>query len=669
MPGIVLFQTNFSSGELDPLLRARTDLEQYQNALEEATNVVVQPQGGVRRRDGTKFVYDFGSSFTKFKLISFEYSTTDSYMLVVVAGRIYVFKAGVLQTNINSSGNDYITATAITAGMIDELNFTQAVDTLILVHEDLEPQRLVRNSDTSWTLGALPLSYIPQYAFTISTTAGTSYTHDHLEPSGSSGNITLEAHATGGHSASNIFTSSASTYIGQYITVTPFGRLRVVDKISDSKLSVYCETPLFDNSDIPAANWEFETGYEDTWSASRGWPRSTSFHESRLYFGGTTTRPNTIWGSRVVDFFNFDPGTALDDEAVEATINTNQLNVINHIISGPDLQIFTTGGEFIVSQPVNEPVTPSSFLIKRQTSLGSRAGIPIEDLDGATIFIQRQGKSITSFQFRDTTASYGTQPLSVLSSHLLKDPVDMAARRSSSTDETDRLYIVNGEDGSMAVYSILASQNVVAPSRFTTNGEYIAVGVEVATTFVVVKRNINGTDVYYLEQFDESVTTDSALTGGAASSVNVTHLEGEEVDIIRDGVVEAAQTVPATPFTVTFDRAATSSYEVGLDFTVTIKTMPAEPRMSGMSVQGVKKRILQVDALLFETQNMKINDQLVAFRQFGAGVLDEPVEEFTGTKTLHSLLGYSTTGQITVTQSNPLKLTLLGMEYKMSVGA
>ena len=30
MPGIVLFQTNFSSGELDPLLRARTDLEQYQ---------------------------------------------------------------------------------------------------------------------------------------------------------------------------------------------------------------------------------------------------------------------------------------------------------------------------------------------------------------------------------------------------------------------------------------------------------------------------------------------------------------------------------------------------------------------------------------------------------------------------------------------------------------
>ena len=34
-------QTNFSSGELDPLLRARVDLQAYSNALEEATNVVV----------------------------------------------------------------------------------------------------------------------------------------------------------------------------------------------------------------------------------------------------------------------------------------------------------------------------------------------------------------------------------------------------------------------------------------------------------------------------------------------------------------------------------------------------------------------------------------------------------------------------------------------------
>ena len=115
---VTQFQTNFSVGELDPLLRARTDLSQYQNALEEATNVIIQPQGGLKRRDGLKFIYNFGTSFTDFKLIPFEFSVSDSYLLVLVVGRIYVFKDGTLQANINGSGNDYIAASDITAAMI-----------------------------------------------------------------------------------------------------------------------------------------------------------------------------------------------------------------------------------------------------------------------------------------------------------------------------------------------------------------------------------------------------------------------------------------------------------------------------------------------------------------------------------------------------------------------
>jgi len=166
---IIQFQTNFSVGELDPLLRARTDLQQYQNALEEATNVIIQPQGGFKRRDGLEFIYDFGSTFTDFKVIPFEFSINDSYLLVFVNQRIYVFKDGVLQTNINATGNDYIAASSITTAMLDELNYTQAVDTLILCHEDLQTKRLVRNGDTSWTLENLPLKNIPQYgyAFTV----------------------------------------------------------------------------------------------------------------------------------------------------------------------------------------------------------------------------------------------------------------------------------------------------------------------------------------------------------------------------------------------------------------------------------------------------------------------------------------------------------------------
>lgn len=669
MTKIVQFQTNFSAGELDPLLKARTDLQQYKNALEEATNVTVQPQGGVRRRDGLKFIHNFGTSFTDFKIIPFEYSTSDSYTLVFVNDRMYIFKDSVLQTNINSSGNNYLASTGVTSAMIPDLNFTQAIDTLILAHEDLETKRIVRNSDTSWTISNLPLTNIPRHAYTISTTAGSSVgAHDHLDPDGTTGNFKLHAETSGGGSQ-NIFTSSASTYIGQYINVSPFGRLRIVDKVNNNTLKVYAEVPLFNGDNILDTDWELETGYENTWSSTRGWPKSATFHEGRLYFGGAKSRPNTIWGSKVVDYFNFDVGTALDDESVEATINTSQLNSIHFLQSGVDLQIFTTGGEFVVQQSGSDPITPSNFLIKPQSRIGSKPGVPIEDLNGATIFVQRQGKSLISFQFSDTTASYGSAPLSVFSSHLLKGPSDLAIRRASSTDETDRLFIINDDDGSMTVYSILASQNVIAPSKFTTDGLFKAVGVEVDKTFVIVRRNVNGANNYYLERFDGTLTTDSATTGTTGSSVAMEHLANKGVKVIRDGVVEADKLVPSvSPYTVVFDSAATSSFEVGLSYDVTVKTMPAEPNLAGGSVQGVKKRIIQIDALVFETQNMTINSKEIAFRNFGESVLDIPVQEFTGTKTAHGFLGFSSTGQITVSQSAPLKMTLLGLEYRLSVG-
>jgi hypothetical protein len=729
---ITQFQTNFSVGELDPLLRARTDLQQYQNALEKATNVIVQPQGGIRRRDGLEFITDFGSSFTNFKLIPFEFSVTDSYLLVFVVGRIYVYKDGVQQTDINGSGNDYLAAASITSDILDDLQYTQAVDTLILCHEDLQTKRLVRNADDNWTLENLPLTNLPKYAYAFDTHQP-NFT---ITPSAVDGNITITASSvttdtgTAQAGGSNTITlKSATSYTsdddpnGMFITLTSgtgsgqtrhvedyvastkvltvypawstqpdnttgykveafaettvneyaqvtktFGRARYVEFVSSTQMKAVVEVPFFDTGDILAGEWESEHGYEDVWSNDRGWPKSATFHEGRLYFGGSKSRPNTVWGSNVIDYFNFNTGSGLDDESVEATINTNQLNSIVNIIASADLRIFTTGGEFVVIQSEDSPVTPSNFLVRPQTRLGSKPGVPIEDLNGASVFVQRQGKSLNAFQFGSTTRSYQIQQVSVLSSHLVKNPVDLAARRSTSTDESDTLFLVNGDDGSMAVYSLLVGQNVIAPSQFTTDGEFIAVAVEISDVYVIVKRTVNSATRYMLEKFNPDLTVDSAKSGGAASSVTMDHLEGKEVDIVRDGVVEPVQTVPASPYTITFESAATSSHQVGLDYTINVKTMPTEPVLASGSVQGVRKRIVQVDAILNETKDLVINGKQISFRNFGSGVLGQAVQPFTGVKTAHGILGYSATGQITLTQNVPLPMTVLGLEYKMSVG-
>ena len=734
MSRIIQIQNDFTSGELDPKLRARTDIAQYKSGLTTARNVSIQPQGGAKRRDGTKFIAALDSGAANaVRMVSFEFSVNDSYMLVFTPGKMYVFKNGAQITNINGSGNDYLTVASLTSSILPEMNWVQSADTVIVVHEDLPPTKIVRGAtDSDWTASTISFDHVPLYAFELDVHSP-QFT---ITPSAVSGNITITASSVTtdngtaqGGGADTITLKAASSFtaddqpngmfieitagtgsgqkrhvedyvastkvltvypawdtapdatsqykveafnsaaVGEYATVaTGFGRARYVEFVSATVMKAYVDIPFFDTSAIVAGDWNSEHGYEEVWSATRGYPRSVTFHEGRLFFGGTKSRPSTLFGSRVSDFFNFNPGEALADDGVEATLDTGTFNAIVDIFSGRNLQVFTTGAEFFVPQTLDEPITPSNLIVKQQTAFGMKPGIRLQNVDGSTLFIQRQGKALQEFVFSDSVQAYTSTKISLLSSHLLKSPEEMAVRVATSTDEGDRLMIVNGDDGSIACYTLLRSQNVIAPSEWTTDGEFLNIGVDVDDIYVVVKRTINSSDVYYVELFDADVLLDSAKTGGAASSVTMDHLEAETVKIIRDGVIEADQVVSGSPYTVTFATAATSSYQVGINFTPEVKTLPVEPNLSSGSLKGFKKRIFEVNAELFETQALTINGKLVPFRNFGASVLDSAVEEFTGIKTLHGILGYTYDGQITIGQTVPLKMTLLGIDYKVSAG-
>ena len=650
MPRFVNIQTNFTNGELDPLVRSRIDLDAYQNGLDTAKNVICQPQGGVTRRPGTEFITELGGSPENgVRLVHFEFSVSDSYMLAFTNNRMYVFKNKALITNINGSGNDYLTTT-IASAQLDTMCYTQSADTLIVVHEDIAPKKIVRGaSDSSWTISNISFDSIPQYRYS-DTTANPAAS---ITPADVSGTVTVTASAS-------VFTSA---HEGQYIVAEPQGRAKIVKVDSGTQVSVVTEFPFFGTSAIVNADWYIETGYENVWSASKGWPKTVTFHQGRLFFGGSKSRPSTIWGSKVGLFFDFEPVEAFDDDAVEATLDTNTFNSIVDMISGRDLQIFTTGGEFYVPQEGLVPITPSSFFLSSTSANGTREGVRVKQLESGVLFVQRQGKQLSEIAYSDTQLTYITSKISLLSGHLLKDPKRMDIRRAVATDENDLLLIVNEQDGSMAVYSLLRAQNVIAASEFVTNGEYVDVGVDITDIYTVAKRDDNGTDKYYVEVFDETVRTDSAVVGGAVASLDASHLDGQTVHVISDGLVEEDQTASSA---VTFVNTPTTSCEVGMHFDVEVKTMPLDMRMQAGTRIGFKKRIVEVNALLYETQNLVINGNLVPIRSLGSGALDSAVPEFTGTKTLHGILGYSNEGQITVTQNTPLKFTLLGLEYKMA---
>lgn len=662
MPRFVDLQTNFSTGELDPLLRARVELEQYNNALAKATNVLIQPQGGLRRRPGTKHILELPNTSTAsagngVRLVPFQFSVSDSYMLCFTHQRMYVIKNGAVVTAINGGANNYLT-TSITSDMVDDMCWTQSADTLIVVHPDLQPVRIVRGAnDATWTATTITFDSIPKYAFTLTITSSTTLGAGHLTPSAVSGNVELT-------SQNSAFTAAS---VNQYINATPQGRARIVEYVSATKVKAVTEYPFFDTTNIAQGNWEIESGYEDVWSSGKGWPRSVTFHEGRLYFGGSKSRPSTIWGSKIGLFFDFVPSESLDDDAVEATLDTNELNVITDIISSRDFQVFTTGGEFFVPQRDSDPITPLTFTFKQVSRNGIKPGTRVQSVESGSVYIQRQGKSLNEFVFTDTQATYVTQRISLLSGHLLKTPQRIAMRRAASTDESDLLMMTNEADGSMAVFSLMRSQQITSPSEFITDGRFIDVGVDVNTIYCVTKRTFNSVDRYFVEQFSDSLYTDCAFTGGSAGGVGsgLPHI-GKSLNVICDGVPQDNETVSAGG-AVTFDRESVTSYEVGLPITVYVKTMPVDIRLQTGNRVGFKKRIVEINAVVKDTQHMTINNQPVAFRLFDNPLLDLPEPTFTGIKRVNGVLGYSREQSIEVAQTLPLKMTLLGLDYRVAV--
>lgn len=655
MSRFVEIQSNFSTGELDPLLRARVDLQGYNNALAKATNVLIQPQGGLARRPGTKHILELPSAAANgVRLVPFQFSVTDSYMLCFTNQRMYVIKNGAVITNINGSGNNYLSISSLTSDIVDDMCWTQSADTLIIVHPDLQPVKLVRGgSDASWTASSITFDSIPKYAFTLSYSNPAAT----LTPSAVSGNITLTA-------SSAVFNSG---HVNQYINVTPQGRARIIQYVSTTVVNVITEYPFFNTTAVASGSWEIESGYEDVWSSGKGWPRSVSFHEGRLFFGGSKSRPSTIWGSKIGLFFEFLPSENLDDDAVEATLDTNELNVITDIISSRDFQVFTTGGEFYVPQQGTDPITPLTFTFKNVSRNGIKPGTRVQSVESGSVYIQRQGKSLNEFVFSDTQLTYITQRISLLSGHLLKGPQRIALRRASSTEEADLLLMTNTNDGSLAVFSIMRSQQITSPSEFTTDGSFIDIGVDVSSIYCVTKRTFNGSDKYFVELFGNEYFTDCAFVGGAASSKSSLPHEAKALNVICDGVPQSNETVSSG--SVTFDRASSASYEVGLPISVYVKTMPVEIKLQTGSRISLKKRIVEINAVMKDTQHMIVNNQPVAFRLFDNPLLDRAEPTFTGIKRINGVLGYAREQSIIVEQNLPLKMTLLGLDYRVAVNA
>ena len=84
--------TNFTAGELSPRLDGRNDLSKYPAGCKTLENIVIYPHGAAARRPGTQFIAEVKTSSAKTRLIPFEFSTTQTYILEFGNQYMRVFK-------------------------------------------------------------------------------------------------------------------------------------------------------------------------------------------------------------------------------------------------------------------------------------------------------------------------------------------------------------------------------------------------------------------------------------------------------------------------------------------------------------------------------------------------------------------------------------------------
>ena len=145
------------------------------------------------------------------------------------------------------------------------------------------------------------------------------------------------------------------------------------------------------------------------------------------------------------------------------------------------------------------------------------------------------------------------------------------------------------------------------------------------------------------------------------------HLVGDTVKVIRDDIIDPDQVV-GSGGSITFAGDIPTNYvEVGLDYSVEVKTMPFEPNLPSGTVQSQKRRVVEVTPVLYRSQNIAINGTQVSLTTLpssGTGA----VPTFTGPKKTMGFRGYDRDAQITITQTQPVFLTVLSLDYKVAVG-
>lgn len=646
-------QNGFQSGELSPLTFAREDIGNgglFRSAGKKIRNYIITASGAIRRRWGTEYV-DTSNANVVFH--PFVFDADERYLLVFDNAK---FTAYSLDGSYDITDEGDTTSGAVwTTAMLPELVTTQTANTMIVTHEDMRPRVILRTGLGSFTISNFNFDNIdingnnvPAQPYFNFSTKGTT-----LSFSDVTGTITVT-------SSTNLFDSS---HVNSYWRVKHGANdWKYFQITAVTNATTATATPIGASLSSTAATQNFG---EPAFSELRGYPRVCIFHSGRLWFFSTPELPNYVWASKSDLYFNFDDGEGLDGDAIFASIQSGRVNKITGASVVRHLHIFTDQAEFYVPTSLDEPVSPSNFVAVPQTRYGSKANVQPVEFDGASLYVQRNGKAIREFVFTDLEQAYSSQPISIIAEHLIDNPVRLSVVNGTINRQEQYCFICN-EDGTIAVLQSIRGDNITNFSLWSTDGEYKTVCAVDEVVFALVKRTIDNSTVYYIEAFREdryldcsSVQTDTETTDWSG----VTWLANTSVQV-RSGKYYMGEYDVDASGDVTIDSAV-ESVEIGLPYTATFESMPVALASERGSFMGEIKRLTKVSVRFDSSVACDVDGTRLIVRNVTDDLSLEPTP-FTGSKEF-ILSGYTTEGTFTIEQDLPSDLTVLG--YNLEVMA
>lgn len=492
--------TNFSSGELNPLLANRIDTPAYSNGAKQCRNFSLLAEGGIMRRPGTNYLATLPAEC---RLIPFVFSDDEIAIIVLSNNRMDVY-------NISGTAivSNYTTNCNWTTAQLFELNFAQFGDTIFVTHRDNPIRKIFRSSATTFT--------VSEFEFAIdedTTVSGVSkifapfYKYDD-----STVTVTLSTGATG---TGRTVTASAAVFVpecvGHYLEVDG-SQMKITGYTSATVVTVTIIEAVSAGAG-PHFNWK-----EEAISDHRGYPQAVTFHNNRLWFGGLKSRPAGIIASRISEYFNFSVGTGEADEAIDLDIAGSEVNEIRHMLSGKDLQVFTDGGEYYIPRANDNTITPGNVSVLRQTPYGISRTAPVM-FDQAAGFIQKNGKAVREFIYSDIEDGYKSTSVSILAQHLIDNPKQVSVIKGNFTrPEQYAFFLNNGSTypGTFAVFHSVRDEKIAGWTLWSTRTDDYYQSIISLNEYLVccVKRQLNGSTVYTLERFgdDDSISLDMQTT-------------------------------------------------------------------------------------------------------------------------------------------------------------